>query len=44
MGNLKKTLDIDDDYIDYYELEREYIEKKLDRKILTIGEFRKAIR
>lgn len=44
IGNLKESLDIDGDFIDYYETERELTEKKTGKKIMTIGEFRRAIR
>lgn len=44
IGNLKESLDEDGDFIDYYETERELAEKKIGQKIITIGEFRRAIR
>ena len=36
--------DFEKDFIDYYETERELAEKKIGQKIITIGEFRRAIR
>ena len=44
IGMLKKSLDMYDDYIDFYETEIELVEKKIGKKIITIDEFRKAIR
>ena len=44
IGNLKESLDMDGDFIDYYETERQLTEKKTGQKIITIGEFRRAIR
>ena len=44
IGNLKEALDVNADFIDYYETERELAEKKIGQKIITVGEFRRAIR
>ena len=44
IGNQKKSFDIDGDFIDYYEIEREILQRKTGQKIKTIGDFRKAIR